>query len=164
MVDLGMKAVPVKLLSGEYIAAVCDKGMWENICAGRGNAEMCRTLINGDIPPASEVNLFFAVYTNTLKKVREQVGLEVPYYPAQNEKDDVKYTVYTRIDKLVADYANMDIYAIDRLSILDYWLLERDAFISALSMTEKGREYLNNAYRITQTEADEDLGVKADEA
>ena len=53
----------------------------------------------------------------------------------------------------------MSIYDVDGLSVIDYWLLERDAFISVLSQTEKGREYLNNAYRLTQTEADEDLEI-----
>ena len=51
----------------------------------------------------------------------------------------------------------MNIYEIDRLPILDYWLLERDAFIAALSKTKDGRKYLNDAYRITQEDADDDL-------
>lgn len=84
----------------------------------------------------------------------------MPWYPSQEkEEDKVKYTVYTSADKMVADYAGMDIYAVDGISILEYWLLERDAFISVMSRTKDGRKYLNNAYRLTCTEADEDLEI-----
>ena len=105
-----------------------------------------------------DCKLFAAVYIEFIKKLREKLGLEVPYYPTKKDKEyEVKYTAYTVTDKLVADYANMNIYEIDRLPILDYWLLERDAFIAALSKTKDGRKYLNDAYRITQEDADDDL-------
>ena len=48
---------------------------------------------------------------------------------------------------------------IDNISIFDYRLLQRDAFITALSKTKDGREYLKNAYRLTVEEADEDLEI-----
>ena len=69
-----------------------------------------------------------------------------------------KICIISSIEKLVTDYARLNIYEIDMIPILEYWLLEHDAFIYAYSKTEKGREYLNNAYRLEQDEADEDLG------
>ncbi|MFQ9545614.1 MAG: hypothetical protein ACLR02_11400 [Clostridium sp.] len=35
--------------------------------------------------------------------------------------------------------------------MIDYLMLRRDAFISKCNETEKGREYLDNAWRISQT-------------
>lgn len=37
---------------------------------------------------------------------------------------------------------------------MDYLVLRRDAFIYRMSQTEKGEEYLNNAYRLEQTTPD----------
>lgn len=43
---------------------------------------------------------------------------------------------------------------VDNLDIIDYLSYRRDAFIYKMSQTEKGREYLSNAYRMDQTEPD----------
>jgi len=40
------------------------------------------------------------------------------------------------------------------LNIIDYLQLRRDAYISMLSKYEKGREYLENCWLFSQTEAD----------
>ena len=39
---------------------------------------------------------------------------------------------------------------------MDYLVLRRDAFIHTMSQTEKGEEYLNNAWRLEQTKPDRD--------
>lgn len=159
MINIGIKAVPVQLLTGKYEIPVCSKAVWEKL-AGDNYKEACGMLIdlksNYWLDDTEQV-LFVEAYKKQIKKIREKLGLTVPYYPVEDSKDTVKYDRYTVSDKLVADYANMDIYKINDISILDYWCLERDAFIFQLSQTEKGREYLNNAYRITCTEADENI-------
>ena len=43
---------------------------------------------------------------------------------------------------------------VQKLDYYDYLLFRRDAFIDKLSRTEKGEEYLNNAWRLEQTEPD----------
>lgn len=43
---------------------------------------------------------------------------------------------------------------VQELEYTDYLMLRRDAFISTLNKTEKGREYLSNAYRLEQVEPD----------
>lgn len=43
---------------------------------------------------------------------------------------------------------------IEDLDYLDYLILKRDAFIHLCSKTEKGQEYLDNAYRLELTEPD----------
>lgn len=51
-------------------------------------------------------------------------------------------------------YTGLDMLQIQALDIVDYLLLRRDAFIYRMSQTEKGEEYLNNAWRLEQTEPD----------
>lgn len=43
---------------------------------------------------------------------------------------------------------------VEELDIILYLRYRRDAFIYTLSQTEKGRDYLNNAYRLEQTTPD----------
>lgn len=162
MLDLGLKEFPIQLMCGRVTVPICTKAVWNILSTYDGSdkaaVKISGMLLDGVPLDICDSKLLIAVYTEALKLIREQTGLEVPYYPGKsNTEDEVKYTAYTVTDKLVADYANMSIYDIDKISILDYWLLERDAFIAALSKTKSGREYLNNAYRIKQVDADEDL-------
>lgn len=43
---------------------------------------------------------------------------------------------------------------VEDIDYIDYLRYRRDAFIYRLSQTEKGLEYLDNAYRIEQTRPD----------
>lgn len=43
---------------------------------------------------------------------------------------------------------------VEELDYIDYLIYRRDAFIWRMNQTEKGTEYLNNAYRLEQTEPD----------
>ena len=63
-----------------------------------------------------------------------------------------KYNVTTYWERMTSEYANISIFDVEKLDIFEYWKLVRDAFIYTLNKTEKGQEYLDNAYRITQTE------------
>ena len=53
---------------------------------------------------------------------------------------------------LVSDYTGLDMAEVEDLDYIDYLQFRRDAFILKMSQTEKGREYLDNAYRLEQTE------------
>ena len=55
---------------------------------------------------------------------------------------------------MVADFANITLDAVERLDILEYLALRRDAVILALSRTSGGIEYLNRAWAHEQTEPD----------
>lgn len=162
MVSLGLKNIPIQLMSKKVDVSVCTKAEWDIMRTYDGSDEAARKisgmLLDGVPLNLCDQKLLTVVYIEFMQRLRKQLGLEVPYYPAKKDKNfDVKYTAYTVTDKLVADYANISIYDVDDMPILDYWLLERDAFIAALSKTESGRKYLNDAYRINQTEADDDL-------
>lgn len=54
----------------------------------------------------------------------------------------------------MAEYTGLTLYDVRELNYLDYLLLRRDAFIHKLNQTEKGREYLDNAWRMEQTKPD----------
>lgn len=43
---------------------------------------------------------------------------------------------------------------IEELEYIDYLQYRRDAFIHEMNKTEEGREYLENAYTLTQTKPD----------
>ena len=55
-------------------------------------------------------------------------------------------------EKIVADYTGLNMLDIEELDYFDYLQYRRDAFIYNMSQTEKGREYLDNAYRLEQIE------------
>ncbi len=67
----------------------------------------------------------------------------------------------TATEKLVADYAGMGLPELQQLPYDTYLALLRDAFIAELSGSEKGREYLANAWRMTLTGADREASRKA---
>ena len=43
---------------------------------------------------------------------------------------------------------------VEELDYIDYLIYRRDAFIYKMSQSEQGETYLNNAYRLEQTEPD----------
>jgi len=45
------------------------------------------------------------------------------------------------------------LFEVNELNIFEYWYLLRDATIYNLSQTEKGQEYLDTCWRLTQTKA-----------
>lgn len=56
----------------------------------------------------------------------------------------------------MAQYANMTLPDVCDLLLDDYLLLLRDAFIARKLQSVSGREYLDNAWRLEQTEPDVD--------
>lgn len=55
---------------------------------------------------------------------------------------------------MVSEYAAIPLPAVEHLDYFVYLQLRRDAWIAHLSETSEGREYLDNAWRLTQTEPD----------
>ena len=162
MVSLENISIPVTLMSGTYKIPVCTKRVWDMLKGCRSDADherVCGMLLEGVPLPLYEQRLLVQIYVKSMNRLRAEAELTLPYYKTDKSDDDVKYTIYTEFDKLAADYANVNLYEIDDIPITEYWLILRDAFIYALSKTEKGREYLKNAYRLTQTEADEDIKI-----
>lgn len=64
------------------------------------------------------------------------------------------YEITSYWEHMVSQYTGLTILEVEDLDYIDYLRYRRDAFISRLSQTDKGLEYLDNAYRIEQTEPD----------
>jgi hypothetical protein len=54
----------------------------------------------------------------------------------------------------VAEYTGLNFQQIGQLNYIEYLAYRRDAFIFTLNRTEKGQEYLDNAWRMEQTKPD----------
>lgn len=64
------------------------------------------------------------------------------------------YEITSYWEHMVSQYTGLTILEVEDLDYIDFLRYRRDAFISRLSQTDKGLEYLDNAYRIEQTEPD----------
>lgn len=55
---------------------------------------------------------------------------------------------------MVAEYAGLSLLEVRELDYIQYLIWRRDAYIHMLSRTEEGQEYLDNAWRMEQTQPD----------
>jgi len=55
---------------------------------------------------------------------------------------------------MVAEYTGLNFIQVGQLNYIQFLLWYRDAFITRMEQSEEGREYLRNAWRMTQTKAD----------
>ena len=55
---------------------------------------------------------------------------------------------------MVADYLRISVLEVDELDYIYYLQIRRDAFITKLNASEAGREYLDEAWRLSQTKPD----------
>ena len=62
--------------------------------------------------------------------------------------------ITTTYERLVARYTGLNILQVEELDYIDYLIYRRDAFIYYMSQSDKGEEYLNNAWRLEQTKPD----------
>ena len=58
--------------------------------------------------------------------------------------------------KLVADYTGLSFHEVRALEYVEFLTYRRDAFIHRMNQTEHGQEYLDNAWRMEQTQPDRD--------
>ena len=65
-----------------------------------------------------------------------------------------QYEMASYWEHAVSQYAGISLMDVEDLDYLDYLTLRRDAFIFNMSQTQKGLEYLDNAWRIGQTKPD----------
>lgn len=56
--------------------------------------------------------------------------------------------------RLVAEYSGLNFHQVGQLDYGTYLLWMRDAYIAGLSRTEEGRQYLDDCWRMEQTEPD----------
>jgi hypothetical protein len=54
----------------------------------------------------------------------------------------------------VSNYTGFNFHEVGQLNYVEYLTYRRDAFIFTMNQTEKGQEYLDNAWRMEQTKPD----------
>lgn len=75
----------------------------------------------------------------------------MPFYPTDEEG---YFEIPTYWEHIVHEYTGLNVNEIEELEYIDYLQYRRDAFIHMLNETEQGREYLDNARMLMQTEPD----------
>ena len=89
------------------------------------------------------------------RRASKRPKLRLPYYPGGDDnKGHYNLNVYE--EKLVADYCNITIFEVLKLELFDFWYLLRDAAVYNYSQTEEGQKYLNNCWRMEQTQPDKE--------
>lgn len=54
----------------------------------------------------------------------------------------------------MAEYTGLTLLQVEQLELIRYLTYRRDAFIYTRNQTQAGRDYLDNAWRLEQTEPD----------
>ena len=75
----------------------------------------------------------------------------MPFYPID---DEGLFDIPTFWEHLVHEYTGLNVNEIEELEYIDYLQYKRDAFITRMNQTEEGREYLENAKTLAQTQPD----------
>lgn len=61
------------------------------------------------------------------------------------------FTLATANEKAVSEYAQIPLPRVGELDVVTFWALLRDSVIYNKAQTKEGREWLKNAWRLTQT-------------
>lgn len=70
------------------------------------------------------------------------------------ESEGHQYNTASWWRHLVSQYTGLTFLEVAELNYLQYLIWRRDAYIHWLSQSEPGQEYLDNAYRMEQTQPD----------
>lgn len=98
---------------------------------------------------------FLLEYFSFIRATVEQLPYcTLPNLSGAGDDESYHFERYTAAEKMVADYARLSIPAVNRLNYVDFLILQREAVIHLFSSTEKGREMLEDAYCLSQTEPD----------
>lgn len=78
----------------------------------------------------------------------------MPFYPIRDRAGGHQYKITTWYKHLVAKYTGFNFHEVGRLNYIEYLTYRRDAFIQWLSQSKAGQKYLDDAWRMEQTEPD----------
>lgn len=70
------------------------------------------------------------------------------------ESEGHQYETASWFRRLVSKYTGLNFLEVAELNYLQYLVWRRDAYIEYLNSFEEGKEYLDNAYRMEQTQPD----------
>lgn len=80
----------------------------------------------------------------------------MPYYPDGKQEKGIPYETEHFWEHTVAEYLGCSVFEVMELDIVDFLALRREAFITQVSKTEEGKEYLRNARLYESDEFDEE--------
>lgn len=91
-----------------------------------------------------------------LKEAREEHHLNIPRFSGESDSEDTGYSlpVMTFEEKTIRDYTGLSFKEIESLNVFEYWQYLRDAILCELKKTPGGREMMEEAYCLEQTEPD----------
>lgn len=78
----------------------------------------------------------------------------LPWAPSAVPAGNHKYINTTWGKRLVSEYTGLNFHQVGQLDYGTYLLWLRDAYISRLSRTEEGLQYLDDCWRMEQTKPD----------
>ena len=109
---------------------------------------------------ANDLCKFIEKFAVWIRSEREKdLNLQTPYVP--EESDYKPYLSNKSGDlKIVSDYTGLNFNEVYQLEIFDYWQYLHDAVVWNCSKTEQGRDYLEKAYMLKQTEPERGLEMK----
>lgn len=88
-----------------------------------------------------------------LRKTRKEEKYTAPHISTDVHESGPYTTTYHEM-KFVSDYTGMNFADIRLLDVLQFWRYYRDAIIYTSIQSDKGKEYLKNAYNSVQTKPD----------
>lgn len=78
----------------------------------------------------------------------------LPQNPMAETAGRHNYTTTTWGRRLVAEYTGLNFLQVGELNYGEYLFWLRDAYIHGLNLTEDGRQYLDDCWRMEQTKPD----------
>lgn len=78
----------------------------------------------------------------------------LPFSPYGGRTAGHQYSTTTWYQHLVSQYTGLDFHEVGQLDYIQYLIYRRDAFIYWLNQSEAGQKYLDEAWRMEQTETD----------
>lgn len=147
-----LDVLPPKKIIYDSLLQPTNESEFIKLCTlSLSNNKQNHSFTDGDLSKAN-ADVFFESFAYFINQLQAMPEIKVPYYPEQN--DEIKYTIETFTEKLVAEYSGLSFFEVGELNIIDFWLLIRDSVIFNRSQSKDGREYLENCWRCEQTEPD----------
>lgn len=102
----------------------------------------------------AEFQSFLTEYLTEIDTIRaENICLQVPYYPEENEQKHY-YNCNSTDIKIVSDYTGLNFCQIHELDIFTFWAWLHDAVVWNCEKSEEGQDYLEKCWTNSQTEPD----------
>ena len=143
-------------ICGKIQIGICSKTEFEQLTGDSADTTLAEKIIKRHIIgkykplPAAELARLTMRYLEEIVKLTEKYGeyLKIPEssIPMESILPPCDLPPHTTAEKLVCDYSGLKMTEVQELNFLVYCLLRADAVKFNLSGTERGIEYLNNAY------------------